>query len=74
MVKKNQTGRRLRVGDMVRIEKAAINLGFIIELSDTWTPSKQHHASIFWIAGDYAAEGAPTSWVPIDILECVSKG
>jgi len=74
MVKKRQIEIRLRVGDMIRIEKAQSNLGFILELSDTWTPSEQHHARVFWIAGDYAEAGTPCSWVPINILECVSKG
>jgi hypothetical protein len=63
----------LNVGDMIRVEKAVDCLGFIVELSDAWTPNEQHHAKVFWIAGDYANVGASCTWVPINILECISK-
>jgi hypothetical protein len=61
------------VGDMIRISKAPSCLGFIVEISDAWTPSKKHHAKVFWIAGDYVDGGATVGWVPINILECISR-
>jgi len=62
------------IGDMVRIEKAADCVGFVVEISDVWTPSKTHHAKVYWIAGDYVESGSSLSWVPLNILECISKG
>jgi len=70
MVKKKE---HLDIGDMVRIGKAVNCVGFVVEISDAWTPSEKHHAKVYWISGDYVSSGAPTSWVPLNILECVSK-
>jgi len=61
------------IGDMVRIEKAIDCVGFVVDISDVWTPSKTHHAKVYWIAGDYAESNTPLSWVPLNILKCISK-
>ena len=62
------------VGDMVRIGNAIQCVGFVVEISDAWTPTKTHHAKVYWISGDYVETDAPLSWVPLNILECISKG
>tara|TARA_R110000824_G_scaffold258739_1_gene447647 strand:+ start:1123 stop:1338 length:216 start_codon:yes stop_codon:yes gene_type:complete len=65
--------KELNIGDMVRIDKAVGCVGFVVDISDKWTPSRTHHAKVFWIAGDYADAGAPVTWVPLSILECISE-
>jgi len=72
MVKKENYN-EFKVGDMIRITKAQDCVGFILELSDTWTPSQKHHAKVFWIAGDYAETSSAPTWMPVNLLECISK-
>ena len=64
MVKKKNS--EFKVGDIIRVTKAKSCGGFILELSDTWTPSKKHHAKVFWLTGEYAESSSTPTWMPVN--------